>query len=135
MLIFAIISSLAGCSILPGAHDLSGVYVYDGMFPITVIRFQTDGSFEARCDYYEYSTGAIYYGSYSKSGDVYNIRFEGAETSSGNAVTNFKDETFGYEFEMSAKVLDEDRIAIWVSGGNSYYPWMNSRPVFTAGYW
>ena len=113
-----------------GSHDLSGTYTYDGRFPITTITFSTDGTFTARCDYYEYSTSALYYGKYHKEGDVYRITFTGAKSSSGNAVTDFSNQNFGYSFEMSAQKVGKNALTIWVSGGNNYYAWMNTTATF-----
>ncbi|MBO4869849.1 MAG: zinc ribbon domain-containing protein [Clostridia bacterium] len=111
-------------------HDLSGTYKYNGRFPITTITFSTDGTFTARCDYYEYSTGAVYYGKYSKSGDVYHIEFTGAKSNSVNSVTNYSDENFGYGFKMSAQKRGNNALDIWVSGGNNYYAWMGTTVTF-----
>lgn len=115
---------------LAGRHDLSGTYTYYGMFPITSVSFSTDGTFTARCDYYEYSTGAVYHGKYSKHGDTYELRFTGADTAGGNAVTGFTDREFGHSYEMSARKRGDNALDIWVSGGSSYYAWMNTTATF-----
>ena len=76
--------------VIAGRHDLEGTYSYGGRFPITTITFSKDGTFTARCDYSEYSTGAIYYGEYYKDGDTYEIRFTDAKSNTNNTVVIFR---------------------------------------------
>ena len=120
-----IVPTFSGCF----GHDLSGTYYYDGRFPITTFTFSKDGTFTARCDYHEYSTGTVYQGNYSKFGGVYSLNFKGAKTSGGNAVSSFMDTQFGKQYKMSASKVGDNALKVWVSGGTAY-AWYGTEVIF-----
>jgi len=111
------------------SHDLSGTYYYNGRFPVTQISFSKDGTFTARCTYYEYDTGDVYYGKYSKSLGKYELHFTGGK-GGGSAVGNFLAENMDSQYSMEAVKNKNGSLSVTIIPGISYYAWAGIYATF-----
>ena len=125
-LAITIVASVASAA----SHDLSGTYYYNGRFPVTQITFSKDGTFTARCTYYEYDVGDVYYGKYSKSFGKYELRFTGGKSGGGSAVSNFLAENMGSQFSMEAVKNENGSLTVTIIPGISYYAWIGKNATF-----
>lgn len=112
------------------SHDLSGTYYCNGRFPVTQITFSKDGTFTARCTYYEYDVGDVYYGKYSKSFGKYKLKFTGGKSSEGSAVSSFLAENMGSQYSMEAVKNENSSLTVIIIPGMSYYSWAGSYTTF-----
>lgn len=112
------------------SHDLSGTYYYNGRFPITEISFSKDGTFTARCTYYEYDVGDVYYGKYSKSFGKYELRFTGGKSGGGNPVEQAKLDGMDGQMSMQAEKNSDDSLTVTIVPGISYYAWAGKQATF-----
>jgi hypothetical protein len=115
-------------------NDLNGHYSCRGAWLLTDFDFKTDGTFTCECNYYEWDSGAVYYGKYRKSGKRYYISIKGANTVGGNAVTNFMDSRFGEDYKFEAEKIDDQTLAVYVYPESWSSAWLGKSAYFYKTY-
>ena len=130
VVVFVLAVTLIAAGVNSASHDLSGTYYYNGRFPVTQITFSKDGTFTARCTYYEYDVGDVYYGKYSKSFGKYELKFTGGKSGGGNPVEQAKLDGMSGQMSMQAEKNEDGSLTVTIIPGISYYAWAGSYATF-----